>query len=125
MTDDRVETHVAIADADSPSGRRVVHFQEYWVRLRAEVPAEAVVVVGLDDVARPAPGVLEAITDADLVLAAAVQPGGLGRHDPRRAAASARRCAPPPRRSSASPRSSAAPTSAAWPSSCSPRSASR
>lgn len=67
MTDDRVETHVAIADADSPSGRRVVHFQEYWVRLRAAVPAEAVVVVGLDDCS-PGPGVIDAITDADLVL---------------------------------------------------------
>jgi LPPG:FO 2-phospho-L-lactate transferase len=67
MTDDRVETHVAIPDPDSPSGRRVVHFQEYWVRLRAEVPAEAVVVVGLDDSA-PAPGVIDAITDADLVI---------------------------------------------------------
>ena len=49
MTDDRVETHIAIADPDSPSGRRVVHFQEYWVRLHAEVPAEAVLVVGQDD----------------------------------------------------------------------------
>jgi LPPG:FO 2-phospho-L-lactate transferase len=70
MTDDRVETHVAVADPDlsrSPSGRRVVHFQEYWIRLRAAVPAEAVVVVGLDDSA-PAPGVLEAITDTDLVV---------------------------------------------------------
>jgi len=67
MSDDRVETHVAIADPDSPSGRRVVHFQEYWVRLRAQVPAEAVVVVGLDE-ATPAPGVIDAITDADLVL---------------------------------------------------------
>ncbi|GAB2444689.1 2-phospho-L-lactate transferase [Nocardioides hungaricus] len=67
MTDDRVETHVAIPDPDAPSGRRVVHFQEYWVRLRAEVPAEAVVFVGLDDAA-PAPGVLDAITDADLVV---------------------------------------------------------
>jgi LPPG:FO 2-phospho-L-lactate transferase len=67
MTDDRVETHVAIPDAESPSGRRVVHFQEYWVRLRAEVPAEAVVVVGLDEAA-PGPGVIDAITDADLVL---------------------------------------------------------
>ena len=70
MTDDRVETHIAVADADltrSPSGRRVVHFQEYWIRLRAEVPAEAVVVVGLDD-ATPAPGVIDAITDADLVV---------------------------------------------------------
>ncbi|HCB04996.1 MAG TPA: 2-phospho-L-lactate transferase [Nocardioides sp.] len=70
MSDDRVETHVAIADSDlerSPSGRRVVHFQEYWVKLRAEVPADAVVVVGLDE-ATPAPGVIDAITDADLVL---------------------------------------------------------
>ncbi len=67
MTDDRVETHVAIPDPESPSGRRVVHFQEYWVRLRAEVPAEAVVFVGLDE-SEPAPGVLDAITDADLVI---------------------------------------------------------
>ncbi len=67
MSDDRVETHIAIADADSPSGRRVVHFQEYWVRLRAAVSAEAVVVVGLED-AEPGPGVLEAIADADLVV---------------------------------------------------------
>jgi LPPG:FO 2-phospho-L-lactate transferase len=67
MTDDRVETHVAVPDADSPSGRRVVHFQEYWVRLRAEVPAEALVFVGLEE-ATPGPGVIDAITDADLVL---------------------------------------------------------
>jgi LPPG:FO 2-phospho-L-lactate transferase len=44
-----------------------VHFQEYWVRLRAEVPAEQVLAVGMDD-ATPAPGVLEAITETDLVL---------------------------------------------------------
>ena len=67
MTDDRVETHIAVADPGAPSGRRVVHFQEYWVRLRAEVPAEAVVVVGLD-ASTPGPGVIDAITDADLVL---------------------------------------------------------
>ena len=67
MTDDRVETHIAIADPDSPSGRRVVHFQEYWVRLHAEVPAEAVIVVGLED-SSPGPGVIDAITDADLVV---------------------------------------------------------
>jgi LPPG:FO 2-phospho-L-lactate transferase len=67
MTDDRVETHVAIADPETPSGRRVVHFQEYWVRLRASVPAEAVVVVGLD-ASTPGPDVLDAITGADLVV---------------------------------------------------------
>ena len=67
MSDDRVETHVVVPDADEPSGRRVVHFQEYWVRLRAEVPAEAVVVVG-QDAASAAPGVLDAISAADLVV---------------------------------------------------------
>ena len=67
MSDDRVETHIAVADPEAPSGRRVVHFQEYWVRLHAEVPAEAVLVVGLED-AVPAPGVLEAIAEADVVI---------------------------------------------------------
>lgn len=67
MTDDRVETHVAIADEHEPSGRRVVHFQEYWVRLRAAVPAELVLFVGMEDT-KPGPGVLEAITHADLVV---------------------------------------------------------
>ncbi|MDQ3615956.1 MAG: 2-phospho-L-lactate transferase [Actinomycetota bacterium] len=67
MTDERVETHVVVDDAQEPSGQRVIHFQEYWVRLRAEVPARGVVPVGIDD-ARPAAGVLEAIAAADLVL---------------------------------------------------------
>lgn len=67
MTDDRVETHVAVADPDSPSGKRVVHFQEYWIRMRAEVPAETVVAVGMAD-ATPGPGVLEAIAEADVVI---------------------------------------------------------
>lgn len=67
MSDDRVETHLVLADDDAPSGKRVVHFQEYWVRLRASVPALDVVVVGLEN-ARPAPGVLEAIAAADLVI---------------------------------------------------------
>jgi LPPG:FO 2-phospho-L-lactate transferase len=44
-----------------------VHFQEYWVRLHAEVPARAVVPVGID-MASPAPGVVEAITGADVVI---------------------------------------------------------
>ncbi len=50
MTDDRVETHVVIDDPKSPSGLRAVHFQEYWVKLRAE-PILAV------------PGVRQAIGD--------------------------------------------------------------
>ncbi len=64
MSDDRTETHVVIADAD---GRRAIHFQEWWVRLRASVPAEQIALVGAD-AASPAPGVLEAIRDADVVI---------------------------------------------------------
>ncbi len=45
----------------------MVHFQEYWVKLRAEVPAEALVFVGLEE-SSPRPGVIDAITDADLVV---------------------------------------------------------
>ncbi len=67
MSDDRVETHVVVDDVDAPGGRRAVHFQEYWVRLHAEPVAHAVVAVGADD-AKPAPGVLEAIAAADVVV---------------------------------------------------------
>ena len=67
MSDDRVESHIVVDDDTEPSGRRAVHFQEYWVRMHAEVPARAVVPVGMDK-ATPAPGVIEALTDADLVV---------------------------------------------------------
>ncbi|GGR68395.1 LPPG:FO 2-phospho-L-lactate transferase [Nocardioides luteus] len=67
MTDDRVETHVAVKDADSPSGLSVVHFQEYWVRLRAGVPVEKLVVVGQDE-SKPGPGVMDALLKSDLVI---------------------------------------------------------
>ncbi|WP_328790206.1 MULTISPECIES: 2-phospho-L-lactate transferase [unclassified Streptomyces] len=66
MSDDRVETHVAITEAGTGE-RRVIHFQEYWVRLRASVDAEAVVPVGAEQ-AKPAPGVLEAIAAADVII---------------------------------------------------------
>jgi LPPG:FO 2-phospho-L-lactate transferase len=66
MTDDRAETHVVIDDDTTDAGRRAVHFQEYWVRLHAP-RAHSVVVVGVED-ASPAPGVLEAIAEADLVV---------------------------------------------------------
>ncbi|WP_411125981.1 2-phospho-L-lactate transferase [Streptomyces sp. x-19] len=65
MSDDRVETHVAIEDETGE--RKAVHFQEYWVRLRASVPALAVVPVGAEQ-AKPAPGVLEALAAADVIL---------------------------------------------------------
>jgi LPPG:FO 2-phospho-L-lactate transferase len=66
MSDDRIETHVVVDDPDSGE-RRAIHFQEYWIRHQASVPAYAVVPIGAEQAA-PAPGVLEAITEADLVL---------------------------------------------------------
>jgi LPPG:FO 2-phospho-L-lactate transferase len=67
MSDERVETHIAVDDPESPSGTKVVHFQEYWIRMQAAVPVRAVVPVGIES-ARPAPGVVAAIGEADLVL---------------------------------------------------------
>lgn len=67
MTDGRVETHVVVADPDAPSGRRAMHFQEFWVRLHAEPEVLDIVQVGIDD-ATATPEVSEALTAADLVL---------------------------------------------------------
>jgi LPPG:FO 2-phospho-L-lactate transferase len=64
MTDDRAETNVIIEDE---SGRRAIHFQEWWIKYRASIPAQGFVLVGVDQ-AKPAPGVIEAIETADIVL---------------------------------------------------------
>jgi LPPG:FO 2-phospho-L-lactate transferase len=65
MSDDRVETHVTITDPDG--GLRAIHFQEWWIRYGAALAAEAIVPVGAAD-AKPAPGVLDAIAGADVLL---------------------------------------------------------
>ncbi len=67
MSDDRVETHIVIDDEAEPSGRRAIHFQEYWVRRHAEPAVRDVVVVGVDEAAA-APGVVDAILDAHAVI---------------------------------------------------------
>jgi LPPG:FO 2-phospho-L-lactate transferase len=64
MTDDKVETHVMI---DDEQGRRAIHFQEWWVRHGARIPATQITAVGAA-AARPAPGVLAALDAADVVL---------------------------------------------------------
>jgi LPPG:FO 2-phospho-L-lactate transferase len=66
-SDDLLETHVRLSDGS------VVHFQEWWVRLRAQVPATGFEVRGME-AAKPAPGVLEAIHDAHVVLLAPSNP---------------------------------------------------
>ena len=69
-TDDRLETHVVV---DVDGGQRAIHFQEWWVRYRADLPTHRFVFVGAE-AAKPAPGVLEAIGSADVVLVAPSNP---------------------------------------------------
>lgn len=68
MSDQFVETHVRLAtDADEHRAGDLIHFEEWWVRYRAGVPVTEFVQLGLAD-AVAAPGVLEAILTADLVI---------------------------------------------------------
>jgi LPPG:FO 2-phospho-L-lactate transferase len=67
MSDEQVETHVVVDDPSSEAGRRALHFQEWWVRLHAATPAREFVFLGAD-VAKPAPGVVSALEDADVIV---------------------------------------------------------
>jgi LPPG:FO 2-phospho-L-lactate transferase len=64
MSDDPIRTHVTV---ELDGREQSIHFQEWWVRLHAAVPARAIEAVGASS-AKPAPGVLEAIDAADFVL---------------------------------------------------------
>jgi LPPG:FO 2-phospho-L-lactate transferase len=70
MTDQRCETHVVV---DLDGVRKAIHFQEWWIRYRAGLPAKAFVQVGLES-AKPAPGVLESIAMSDVLLIAPSNP---------------------------------------------------
>lgn len=66
-TDDPVATRVTTSDGHE------LHFQEYWVRDRAAHDVDHIELAGAAD-ARPAPGVVAAITGADAVLVAPSNP---------------------------------------------------
>jgi LPPG:FO 2-phospho-L-lactate transferase len=61
MTDQTVETWVQLAET-----RQWVHFQEYFVRRRTDVAIRAVRFEGIE-AASPGPGVLDALSTADVV----------------------------------------------------------
>ncbi|UYK41659.1 2-phospho-L-lactate transferase [Microbacterium terricola] len=67
MTDAEVDTHVVLA------GGERMHFQEWWTRHRAALAPERFENPGIGDAA-PAPGVVEAIAEADVVLIAPSNP---------------------------------------------------
>lgn len=68
VSDDRVETRVVLATTGHE-----VNFQEYFVKHHHDVPVSAVRFVGAD-AARPAPGVLDAIAAADVLVIAPSNP---------------------------------------------------
>lgn len=71
-SDDRHETHVVVT-RDDDGAKVAIHFQEWWVRYRAQIPTHGFAQVGSEE-ATPAPGVVEAITGADIVLLAPSNP---------------------------------------------------
>lgn len=66
MTNDQVATHV-----QTPDG--LIHFEEYFVKRRCNDEVQGITFVGAET-ASPAPGVLEAIRDAEAVLLAPSNP---------------------------------------------------
>jgi len=66
-TDDEVATRILTADG------RDLHFQEYWVRERGAPEVTGVRLAGAER-ARPAPGVVAAIREAEVVLVAPSNP---------------------------------------------------
>ncbi|GHH59014.1 2-phospho-L-lactate transferase [Lentzea cavernae] len=70
MSDDRVETHVVV-EIDGET--KAIHFQEWWVKHRAGLPAKSFAYVGAET-ATAGPGVLEAIGEADAVVLAPSNP---------------------------------------------------
>jgi LPPG:FO 2-phospho-L-lactate transferase len=72
VSDDRCETHVVITDP-ADDVRRAIHFQEWWVRYRAEVPTHGFAFIGAEN-STPATGVTESIAEADIILLAPSNP---------------------------------------------------
>ena len=76
VTDDRSETHVVVTDPgdDHDDGsQRAIHFQEWWVRYRAQIPTHAFAFVGADK-ATANPDAIDAIAGADVVFMAPSNP---------------------------------------------------
>ena len=72
VSDDRCETHVVITDPDS-GDPKAIHFQEWWVRYRAQVPTQSFAFIGSEK-ATAAAGVVDAIASADVVMLAPSNP---------------------------------------------------
>jgi LPPG:FO 2-phospho-L-lactate transferase len=67
MTEDEVTTRI------ETSGRRLLHYEEFFVRHHVKPPVHRVIYDGIER-AEPAPGLLEAIAEADLIVLAPSNP---------------------------------------------------
>jgi LPPG:FO 2-phospho-L-lactate transferase len=89
-SDDRVETHVVVddpvpasdpsapilgpaSDPSAPKARKAIHFQEWWIRHKGELPAHRFASIGADQ-ASALPAARDAILGADAVLFAPSNP---------------------------------------------------
>lgn len=72
VTDDRLRTRVVIDDPDG-GGATEVEFQEYFVKHQHSVAVQSIRFAGAEQ-SRPAPGVLDTILDADVVVVAPSNP---------------------------------------------------
>jgi LPPG:FO 2-phospho-L-lactate transferase len=75
-SDERCETHVVVTDpgpGPQTGERRAIHFQEWWVRYRAQIPTHGFAFVGAEQ-ATAGPGVAKAIAEADIVFLAPSNP---------------------------------------------------
>ncbi len=74
VTDDRVETHVVVDDpATAEKARKAIHFQEWWIRHKGELPAHSFASVGAET-ATILPAARDAISGADAVVLAPSNP---------------------------------------------------
>ncbi len=71
-SDDRCETHVVITDP-ADGGQRAIHFQEWWVRYRAQVPTHSFAFIGAEK-ATAATAVVQAVHEADAIFLAPSNP---------------------------------------------------
>lgn len=64
MSNERVETHIEV---EREGESELIHFQEWWIRYRAALTAQRILSINAEN-AHPAPGVVEAIAEADVIL---------------------------------------------------------
>lgn len=73
-SDDRHETHVVVSlNPEDPTEKVAIHFQQWWVKERAQVPTHQFIQLDSQK-STPSPQVVESISTADIILIAPSNP---------------------------------------------------